>query len=72
MGASAWTLESEVAAALIEHVLREGGAIYDVVVSSGAASVRLGPHGGAAGAAGWTARALAAGDLLRIDAYGTP
>lgn len=63
--------EARVAAALIEHVVREGGAVYDVVVSSGAASVTLGPSGGAAGAAGWTTRRLATGDLLRIDAYGS-
>jgi Xaa-Pro aminopeptidase len=63
--------EARVAAALIEHVVREGGAVYDVVVSSGAASVTLGPSGGAAGAAGWTTRRLATGELLRIDAYGS-
>jgi Xaa-Pro aminopeptidase len=63
--------EAEVAAALIERVVREGGAIDDVVVSSGAASGTLGPSGGRAGAAGWTTRRLAAGDLLRIDAYGS-
>jgi Xaa-Pro aminopeptidase len=63
--------EAEVAATLIQRVVREGGAVYDVAVSSGAASVTLGPHGGAAGAAGWTGRRLAAGDLLRIDAYGS-
>jgi Xaa-Pro aminopeptidase len=63
--------EAHVAAALVEHVLREGGAVYDVVVSSGPASVTLGPSGGAAGAAGWTTRRLMAGDLLRIDAYGS-
>jgi Xaa-Pro aminopeptidase len=65
------TTEAEVAAALIRCVVREGGAVYDVAVSSGAASVTLGPAGGAAGAAGWTTRPLAAGDLLRIDAYGS-
>jgi Xaa-Pro aminopeptidase len=52
-------------------VVREGGAIYDVAVSSGAASGTLGPAGGAAGAAGWTTRQLRAGELLRIDAYGS-
>jgi Xaa-Pro aminopeptidase len=31
----------------------------------------LAPHGGAAGPAGWTTRTLAAGDLLRLDAYGS-
>jgi Xaa-Pro aminopeptidase len=63
--------EAAVAAVLIERVVREGGAIYDVAVSSGSASGTLGPSGGAAGAAGWTARELSAGDLLRIDAYGS-
>lgn len=63
--------EAEVAAALIERVVSEGGAIYDVVVSSGPASWTLGPSGGAAGAAGWTTRRLRAGELLRIDAYGS-
>jgi Xaa-Pro aminopeptidase len=45
--------------------------VYDVVVSSGAASVTLGPPGGLAGTAGWTTRRLIAGELLRIDAYGS-
>ena len=63
--------EAQVAAAFIKRVVSEGGAIYDVVVSSGAASGRLGPSGGAAGAAGWTTRGLEVGDLLRIDAYGS-
>jgi Xaa-Pro aminopeptidase len=63
--------EAEVAATLMQRVVREGGAVYDVVVSSGAASSMLGPPGGTAGAAGWTRRPLAAGDLLRIDAYGS-
>jgi Xaa-Pro aminopeptidase len=59
--------EARVAAALVEHVVREGGSIYDVVVSSGPASVTLGP---ASSPAGWTSRRLQDGDLLRIDAYG--
>jgi Xaa-Pro aminopeptidase len=63
--------EAEVVAALVQRVVREGGAVYDVVVSSGAASGTLGPSGGAAGAAGWTTRRLEEGDLLRIDAYGS-
>ena len=63
--------ESDVAATLIEHVVREGGAIYDVAVSSGTGSVTLGPAGGVAGAASWTTRRLVEGDLLRIDAYGS-
>jgi Xaa-Pro aminopeptidase len=63
--------ESDVAAALVQHVVREGGAVYDVVISSGASSVALGPHGGPAGPAGWTTRRLAAGELLRVDAYGS-
>ena len=60
--------EAEVAAAFMQHVVREGGTVYDVVMSSGAASVALAPHGGPAG---WTTRRLEAGDLLRIDAYGS-
>jgi Xaa-Pro aminopeptidase len=63
--------EADVAATLIERVVREGGAVYDVMLSSGAASATLGPAGGMAGKAGWTNRRLAAGDLLRIDAYGS-
>jgi Xaa-Pro aminopeptidase len=63
--------ESAVAAALVERVVSEGGAIYDVAVSSGPASATLGPSGGAAGAAAWTRRRLVAGDLLRVDAYGS-
>jgi Xaa-Pro aminopeptidase len=63
--------EADVAAALFERVVHEGGAVYDVVLSSGAASGTLGPSGGPAGAARWTTRPLAAGDLLRIDAYGS-
>jgi Xaa-Pro aminopeptidase len=63
--------EAAVAAALFDRVVREGGAVYDVVVSSGPASWTLAPSGGAAGAARWTTRRLAAGDLLRVDAYGS-
>jgi Xaa-Pro aminopeptidase len=63
--------EADVAATLIERVVREGGAVYDVAVSSGVRSTALGPHGGPAGAAGWTTRPLIAGDLLRVDAYGS-
>jgi len=65
------TSEADVAATLIERVVREGGAVYDVMLSSGAASATLGPGGGMAGKAGWTNRRLAAGELLRIDAYGS-
>jgi Xaa-Pro aminopeptidase len=63
--------EADVAAALCERVVREGGAIYGVVVSSGVASGTLAPSGGAAGVAGWTTRPLAHGDLLRLDAFGS-
>jgi Xaa-Pro aminopeptidase len=63
--------EAEVAAAFMQHVVREGGAVYDVVVSSGPGSGALAPHGGTAGPAGWTTRTLVAGELLRIDAYGS-
>jgi len=60
--------EADVAAVLAEHVVRAGGAVYDVVLSSGQGSVALGPSGDPAG---WTARRLSAGDLLRVDAYGS-
>lgn len=63
--------EANVAAALFETVVAGGGAVYDVVVSSGPVSGTLGPSGGAAGAARWTTRTLRAGELLRIDAYGS-
>ena len=38
----------------LARYVREGGAVYDVVVSAGERSGTLGPYGGAAGAAGWT------------------
>jgi Xaa-Pro aminopeptidase len=63
--------EADVAGALFETVVAGGGAVYDVVVSSGQASGTLGPSGGAAGAARWTTRTLQDGDLLRLDAYGS-
>jgi Xaa-Pro aminopeptidase len=63
--------EAEVAAAFFETVVRKGGAVYDVVASSGELSGTLGPSGGAAGAARWTTRTLQTGDLLRLDAYGS-
>jgi Xaa-Pro aminopeptidase len=63
--------EATVAAALFETVVGEGGAVYDIVVSSGEASGTLGPSGGAAGAARWTTRPLRAGELLRLDTYGS-
>jgi Xaa-Pro aminopeptidase len=63
--------EADVAAAFMQHVVREGGAVYDVVLSSGPTAGTLAPHGGMAGPAGWTKRTLAAGDLLRVDAYGS-
>lgn len=63
--------EAEVAAALIERVVSDAGAVYAVVISSGAWSGTLAPSGGAAGLAGWTTRSLARGDLLRLDAYGS-
>jgi Xaa-Pro aminopeptidase len=59
--------EAEVAAALAEVLIGEGGALYDIVLSSGAASTTL----AAAAPARWTTRRLEAGDLLRIDAYGS-
>jgi Xaa-Pro dipeptidase len=63
--------EADVAAALFDTVVAGGGAVYDIVVSSGHASGTLGPSGGAAGAARWTARTLKSGELLRLDAYGS-
>lgn len=63
--------EADVAAALFERVVRGGGAVYDVVTSSGPASGTLAPSGRSAGAARWTTRRLAEGDLLRVDAYGS-
>ena len=53
---------------MIEHVVREGGALYDVVVSSGAASVLLGPPGGPAG---WTTRRLLAATCCGSMRYGS-
>ena len=61
--------EADVAAAVFAHVVRAGGAIYDVAVSSGERSGTLAPSGPTAAA--WTTRELRAGDLLRIDAYGS-
>jgi Xaa-Pro aminopeptidase len=63
--------EATVAAAFFETVVSAGGAVYDVAVSSGEASGTLGPSGGAAGAARWTTRPLRAGELLRLDTYGS-
>jgi len=63
--------EAAVAAAFFDTVVAAGGAVYDVLVSSGPASGTLGPSGGAAGAARWTTRRLQAGELLRLDAYGS-
>jgi Xaa-Pro dipeptidase len=66
--AVAGATEADVAATFIEHVVRGGGAIYDVAISSGPNSTSLGPHDRPAG---WTTRQLATGELLRIDAYGS-
>jgi Xaa-Pro aminopeptidase len=63
--------EAEVAGALAAEVVGSGGALYDVVMSAGAWAHTLAPSGGPAGAAGYTTRRLAAGELLRIDAYGS-
>jgi Xaa-Pro aminopeptidase len=60
--------EADVAAVLLERVVRGGGAVYDVVLSSGPGSINLGPPDGPAG---WTTRRLSAGDLMRVDAYGS-
>jgi Xaa-Pro aminopeptidase len=63
--------EAHVTAAFFETVVAAGGAVYDVVVSSGATSGTLGLSGGRAGAARWTTRTLHARELLRLDAYGS-
>jgi Xaa-Pro aminopeptidase len=63
--------EADVAAALAAEVVRGGGAVYDVVLSSGQWAHTLAPSGGPAGAAGYTTRGLSAGDLLRVDGYGS-
>jgi Xaa-Pro aminopeptidase len=63
--------EADVAAALAAEVVCGGGAVYDIVLSSGEWSHTLAPSGGPAGVAGYTTRRLSAGDLLRVDAYGS-
>jgi Xaa-Pro aminopeptidase len=63
--------EADVAAELAGEVVRRGGSVYDIVLSSGAWTHTLAPSGGQAGASGYTTRKLATGDLLRIDAYGS-
>ena len=63
--------EAEVASACVAEITRAGGALYDVVLSSGPGSDTLAPGGGTAGAAGWTTRRLERGELLRLDAYGS-
>jgi Xaa-Pro aminopeptidase len=63
--------EADVAAALAAEVVRGGGAVYDIVLSSGEWAHTLAPSGGPAGTAGYTTRRLTARDLLRIDAYGS-
>jgi Xaa-Pro aminopeptidase len=63
--------EADVAAALARQVVRGGGAVFDIVLSSGEWAHTLAPSGGPPGTAGYTTRRLSAGDLLRIDAYGS-
>ena len=60
--------EADVAAAFVEVLIRAGGALFDVAVSSGPyANTLAASHAPAA----YTLRELEAGDLLRIDAYGS-
>jgi Xaa-Pro aminopeptidase len=66
-----YATEAEVASTCVAEIARAGGALYDVVLSSGPDSDSLAPSGGAAGAAGWTTRRLEHGELLRLDAYGS-
>jgi Xaa-Pro aminopeptidase len=63
--------EADVASTCIAAIARAGGALYDVVLSSGPGWDSLAPSGGGAGAAGWTTRRLERGELLRLDAYGS-
>jgi Xaa-Pro aminopeptidase len=63
--------EAEVAGALAAEVVGQGGTLYDVALSAGPWAHTLAPSGGAAGVAGYTTRRLGAGELLRIDAYGS-
>jgi Xaa-Pro aminopeptidase len=63
--------EADVAGAFIETLVRGGGALYDIVMSSGPFAHTLAPSGGPAGTAPFRDRRLAPGDLLRIDAYGS-
>ena len=65
------TTEAQVAAAFLSQLASAGGALYDIVVSSGPWAHTLAPNGGAAGSAPYTTRSLEEGDLLRIDAYGS-
>ncbi|RJL24710.1 M24 family metallopeptidase [Bailinhaonella thermotolerans] len=59
--------EAEVAAAAIGEIVAGGGAYYGMGLSSGGQSVTFAPSGPAA----YTGRRLEAGDLLRIDLYGS-
>ncbi|RVX44952.1 Xaa-Pro aminopeptidase [Nonomuraea polychroma] len=62
------TTEAEVAAAAIAEIVRAGGAYYGMGISSGAESHTF----AASGPAPYSAdRRLSAGDLLRIDLYGS-
>jgi Xaa-Pro aminopeptidase len=63
--------EADVAGAFIETLVRGGGALYDIVMSSGPFAHTLASSGGPAGTAPFRDRRLAPGDLLRIDAYGS-
>ncbi len=60
--------EADVAAAFVEVLIRAGGALFDVAVSSGPyANTLAASHAPAA----YTLRKLEAGDIMRIDAYGS-
>ena len=58
--------EADVAAAFVEVLIRAGGALFDVAVSSGPYANTLAIHAPAA----YTVRKLETGDIMRIDAYG--
>jgi Xaa-Pro aminopeptidase len=63
--------EAEVAAALISEVARNGGAMLGLGISSGPRADTFAPAGGPFGATPFTDRRLAAGDVIRLDAYGS-
>ena len=63
--------EADVVAAFVAEVIRGGGAWYGGGLSSGPWAYTFAPTGGEHGAAPSTLHRLAAGELLRFDAYGS-